>query len=43
MDLTDKALKYTVLEGTEVVAEGSVDGTTNQPIYKDFMAEQERL
>ena len=36
MDFSDKALRYTVVVGNEVVSEGAVDGTANQVIYKDF-------
>ena len=36
MDLSDKALKYTVVLNNSIVSEGSVDGTANQVIYNNF-------
>lgn len=37
IDLTDNALKYSVVVGSEVVATGKVDGTENQVIYDNFI------
>jgi len=36
MNLSDNALKYTVLKGSTVVATGSVNGNANQAIYSNF-------
>ena len=37
MDLSDKALKYAVEVDGTIVSEGSVNGTTNQVIYNNFL------